>query len=190
MSHSAHALGQSPSDAFSRQINCDALKTIYAAWAQKCRDGRLPGRAEIDPTEMPECMQYMMIFDVEEHPRRYRYRFVGTHIDARSSDVRTGRYLDEIDLGKLRGQIIAMMHGVADDRAPNYFQGQYEEHCGRPLQYERVAMPLASDGENVDAILVGIEYVPLTDEPPVPSPFDAEPLGDAATETETEEIAT
>ncbi len=151
------------------QIQCGILRTLYDVWAANCASnspgtppgGRLPALADIDPAQIAGCLPNLIILDVEERPRRYRYRFVGTAVDAKSGQYRTGKYLDEIDLGKLKRRTIAMMDRVADDRTPSHFIGEYQDREGCTLRYERVAMPLSSDGARVDAILVGKNYVPL-----------------------------
>ncbi len=142
-------------------IQCEILRNLYDFWESKCRPDRLPSIPDIDPHMIPDCLPYVMIMDVVGEPRRFRFRLAGTAVEARSGQFRTGRYLDEIDLGQVSEETLAMMHGVVDERLPSFHQGRYQGLNGEWLQFERIAMPLSADGDCVDAILVGIEYVPL-----------------------------
>ena len=49
-------------------------------WRGKVADGRLPARSAIDPAEIPALLPYLILWDVERDPLRFRNRICGTHV--------------------------------------------------------------------------------------------------------------
>ena len=131
----------------------------FSSGCLQCADPNLPGlRVRRPLPDQPLGLGNLGIDDLGD-PRRFRYRFVGTAIDGVNGQFRTGKYLDKIDLGGLTEKTVAMMHDVVDRREPSYFQGEFVCRDDRILRYERVAMPLTSDGKTVTSILVGLQYL-------------------------------
>jgi hypothetical protein len=59
----------------------------------------MPSRADMDPVELPRALlPNLFLVDVEESPRRFRYRLVGTELTAIMRRELTGRYIDEMPL--------------------------------------------------------------------------------------------
>ncbi len=73
------------------------LQDAYTYWrAKAAAAGRdLPGRADIDPTEIPRLLPDVMLVDVLPEGR-YRYRLIGTENSAAHGVSATGRFLDEV----------------------------------------------------------------------------------------------
>ena len=146
------------------QIQFDELKQLYAYWNSK-RKGRVaPTPDDIDPTEITHLLPYVMLLDVEENPRRYKFRLAGTAIVERFGAEQTGCYLDEVDFGARSKRIIELMHELVETSVATCARGTYEKGDGRVLRFERLAMPLSADGRHVSRILVGLIYEPLSDQ--------------------------
>ena len=141
------------------KIESEILLELYDFWEKNCGTSKLMAAADIDPSKITNCLPYIIILDVVGDPRRFRFRLAGTAVDGMNGQYRTGKYLDEIDLGSVTAKTIAMMHDVVDRREPSFFHGEFVGGDTRTLEYERVAMPLSSDGRTVDSILVGLQYV-------------------------------
>ena len=71
------------------------LHDFVSYWRSKCRDGRLPARADIDPLELKAFMGDMFMLDVVGDPRRFRYRLVGAKIAARVGRDSTGLFQED-----------------------------------------------------------------------------------------------
>lgn len=94
--------------------------------------------------------------DVENRPRRFRFRLVGTAIvDSFGLDT-TGRYLEEVGFSDRAPSVQAHYGAVAATAEPSCHQVHFTRGSGRFLAYERLILPLASDGKSVDMLLGGI----------------------------------
>lgn len=126
------------------------LRGLHAIWLSKCAPGRLPGRDDFDPTELPpQLLPWITIFDVEG--ARFQIRIVGTGIvEALGMDT-TGRYLDEIPNTEV---LHARARWVVDNAKPFYVtdltMAWDEDRWGR---YSVLCTPLASNGTDVDKLL-------------------------------------
>ena len=132
------------------------VQSAYRYWLSKCAADRIPSRSGIDPVEIPRLLSGIWLLDVSHAPFRFKYRLVGTAIvDAMGFDP-TGRWLDEA-------------HPHVRDR-PNYF-ARYEHVAEKKIasrrrghtflwdhvdyrNIENIVMPLASDGFQVDIIMI------------------------------------
>jgi len=94
---------------------------------------------------------------VQGKPRRYRIRLMGTQIVEWYGCDLSGRYLDEIDFGHGPQFTFALLDQVVDRRQAGHMTGEYTKQDGRTIRYERLFMPLASDGSRVD-MLIGAAY--------------------------------
>lgn len=118
----------------------------------------MPSRADLEPTEIPNLLPYVALIEAESEPRRFRWRLIGTHITQAMGYDSTGRYFDEKYSGQVLLDLMAVYERVLSSRKPI-------RHFGRPTfadkhyaEYESTHLPLSSDGNDVDIILVGLEF--------------------------------
>lgn len=131
------------------------IRALTAHWISICPAGQLPGRRHLEPLDIPRLLPNVWLVDVVRAPEtRLRYRLVGTNV-ARAFQVDpTGRFLDELHPGSRNPHLDANLRAVAESGVPSW-------RVGRPLLWnlqdflrlERVCLPLASDGVQVDMIL-------------------------------------
>ncbi len=138
------------------------IRELYEYWASLGPGGgKLPGRRDFDPLAVPHLLPNVMLLDVVGQPPRFRYRLVGTRmVDALGSDL-TGRWLDEAHSRPGGGKpqfpsYEKVAHeGVSDwRRGPPHFMS-YLDKC---TEVERVFLPLATDGRQVDMILTIVVF--------------------------------
>ena len=116
-----------------------------------------PARSDIIPAEIVSVLPNIGLFDVEESPRRYRIRLMGTRIVSWYGADLTGAYLDEIDFGPGPAFTFSLLDRVVDKVVPGHMTGAYTKQDGRTIRYERLFMPLSSDGRRVDMV-IGAAY--------------------------------
>ena len=134
------------------------LKRLLAYWLEKKGDRLAPARAEIDPAEIKPLLPYVGIVDIERSPLRFRYRLAGSDVARGYGEDITGRYLDEIDLNSHQHQIMQEYARTAECAEPTCSTWEYQRNDGRHLRYERIVLPLSSDGKQVDMLLGGCVF--------------------------------
>ena len=129
------------------------LKRFYRYWDEKRHGRRAPGRRDIDPTEIADLLPNLFLLDVEDSPRRYRYRLVGTAFVHNYGEELTGRYVDDMDLGSFKDESLASLDHVVTGWVPSYIRGRFLKQDTRRLEFCRLALPLSSAGDRVDQIV-------------------------------------
>lgn len=131
------------------------VRALIDYWLSVRPGDRLPGRQHLDPLDIPALLPNLWLVDVERTPAlRLRYRLIGTSVARAFDHDCTGEYLDETHPQSRDGQVRIYMHDVVRTRQPAW-------RVGRPLLWrlqdylrlERIYLPLAGDGEEVDMIL-------------------------------------
>lgn len=91
-------------------------------------------------------------------PLRFRYRLAGTEIIRGYGLEITGRYLDQLDLNGHEDEITAEYVRAAKTGEPSCSIHDYVRKDGRHIRYERIVLPLSSDGTSVDMLLGGCVF--------------------------------
>lgn len=135
---------------------CDRrLQALHRYWRSiRPAAGGLPGRKHFDPLDVPKILPWLWLIDVQSAPLRFRYRLIGTvHVDIEGRN-RTGQWLDEahpkFGNSAAHGQFVAVAERaqVAFYRGPPTYVVQKDY-----LSIERLIMPLAANGRDVDMLL-------------------------------------
>ena len=126
------------------------LRRLHAIWLSKCTPGRLPGRADFDPIELPPALlPWITIFDVEG--ARFRIRIVGTGIVEALGQDNTGQYADDLPNTKA---LQARAHWVVENAKPFFMTDlpiPWDQE--RYHRYSVLCTPLATNGVDVDKLL-------------------------------------
>jgi len=124
-------------------------------WRSKCREGRLPARADIDPVDLPDMLPGIIIVEIvdEGERRRYRFRLFGTaHVEYNQRDL-TDKHIDEVFGPEDAARTEATYMQMIESREPHYWRTHMMLPGREFVHYERVMAPLASDGETVDMLI-------------------------------------
>src|SRR5580704_7994380 len=116
----------------------------------------MPGRADIDPIEIPKLLPDVMLVERDDNGR-YRYRLVGTENAQAHGMNATGRYLDEVLPGpEYKDHVIALYDECVAARRALYSECLFmSPHQRGPERHTKVLfMPLAEDGETVNMVFV------------------------------------
>ena len=145
------------------RIGHAALKKLYAYWLAK-KGGRLaPARSDIQPAEMKPFLRHVFMLDVIGTPQRFRFRLAGTEIVNRFGEEITGRFLDDLDLDDVATDIVLEYEKAVREAQPVYGRWNYIKRSGTYLNYERLILPLSSDGQTIDMLICGAH---ADDKPP------------------------
>lgn len=142
-------------DSLAAQLRHPMMSRLFAYWRGKCQDGRLPGRQDLDPLDIPELLPHIALYDVvrESDRLRFRIRLLGTaNVQLMGSDC-TGQFLDEQLRPEDAARIMTTYRQVVDERRPHYWRSFLSTPGREHMHYERLLLPLAADGTTVDIVL-------------------------------------
>ncbi len=143
-------------DDFANTLRDDRHRRAFAYWRSKAPEGRLPGRPDIDPLEMPDLLSWLTLVDVvwEGERLRLRCRLIGTQVVARFGRDITGLYAEEAYSGDYLAQALETYGAVIESRRPQLSRHQIPIEDREHAAYDRLILPLAKDGDTVDMFMV------------------------------------
>ena len=131
------------------------LRDLYLYWAGKRGLRNFPARRDIEPEEIRQLLPYIMLVDVLEDGRFFRFRLVGTDV-AFGVDP-TGQLQHEaVPEGIYRDHITALFRrGAAGPGALHSRSSYAYTKLEGPRSISRLFMPLAADGLTIDMMIIG-----------------------------------
>jgi len=135
------------------------LLQLLRYWRGLLRDGRLPSRTDMAPSDMIPLLPWLMLIDVLDADT-YRYRLVGTGIVDHVGFDATGMDVASAYKGGNWSEIAKDYTYVLQQRKPcltitSVFLNQNDP---QPVTYRRLLLPLARDGVNTDMFLGAIQF--------------------------------
>jgi len=137
------------------------LRSLLDYWNRKRGRRLFIRRSELEPREIVSLLPLIFMLDVQNDPRRYRIRLMGTEVVQRFGGEYTGRYLDELDFGATKAQVLVDYGRVADSVEPQLAFSEYAQQGRGRIQVERLALPMSTDGRHVDRVLGAAIHVPF-----------------------------
>ncbi|WP_374384088.1 PAS domain-containing protein [Dongia sp.] len=138
------------------KTSSERVRALDAWWREKAADRRLPDRTDLDPTEIPQLLPYILLSEVVP-PFRVRYRLLGTEVVAVTGMDFTGCYLDElIPPGDDEEAWMENYHLCAESMRPVYGLSTVRTLNGGTFSYEFGIWPLTK-GTNAVSQFIGIE---------------------------------
>jgi hypothetical protein len=140
------------------------LQAIYEYWTAKRVAESIPGRAQIDPIELPlRTWPFVMLVDVmeEQGKIRYRYRRVGGDFDKTFGWDPTGKYFDDVlpNRNAYLDYLEKLYRQVVFGKLALYSETIFKSaDVAVPLHIKRLTLPLAADGKRVNMILAGHKF--------------------------------
>jgi hypothetical protein len=137
------------------------LRQLYDYWDGKRGGREMPARADLDPIDMRFAIGDVVLADViDGDPPRFRIRLHGTNLAERTNFDLTGKMLDEMPVPEFRELVTRTFRKVVRTREPLHALAE-RLLDGRMQRYEAIILPLSSDGERVDRLMVGMIFEPL-----------------------------
>jgi hypothetical protein len=119
----------------------------------KAAGGKLPRRADIDPTEIPHLLPHVRLVDVVR-PGWFRYRLVGTEARQHHITDPTGKYLHEVLSPPSGPRIVAFHDECVCDRRPLYVEMEFDLPTGLRRLSRVLYTPLSENGVAISQIFV------------------------------------
>ncbi|MDP6874872.1 MAG: PAS domain-containing protein [Alphaproteobacteria bacterium] len=140
----------------SEDLRSDRQRAVYDWFIAFAERGTLPSRADFDPLDFAKTISHLVLVDVEDAPRRYRVRLVGTAVvDATGRDA-TGNYYDATEGTEAAA---ARAADLVESRQARFESDLPMDWSAKDFKtYSVLSLPLSSDGANVDIIMYCLDF--------------------------------
>ena len=133
------------------------IRGIFDYWDAKRASRFAPARSDLDPLEMKAWLPGVVIVDVVSYPDQLVYRLAGTRaVEMRGSDP-TGKTVLERYFGTDPNEILENYRLAIEDKRAVYEYDHTPSRDGFLEEAETIFLPLSSNGERVDKVLVYFE---------------------------------
>lgn len=141
------------------------LLTGFDYWAAKRGERLMPARADIDPLEIVSILPHVVLIDVLRDarpgwPLDFRYRVMGTTVDAHMSRRFTGVKMSDVPHQQPDSQLFRNFAHVVKTREPQFNRVPYVGPHKDFLSVVDLVMPLSTDGETVDMLMSIVDFIP------------------------------
>jgi len=156
------------------------LSTVRDYWQTKCAGRAMPGRPDISPVELKPQLPHILLADVIEDGKDFRYRLVGEELAKFFPGNPTGKLMSDAlsQFGQETVQATLAIYGqVVERRAPMRITGAGAFYGQDTKHFDAYLAPLSGDGATVNMIFG--TFVFLWDHnhpfrPPIPSSLRGE----------------
>jgi hypothetical protein len=142
-----------PSDPLADRITAEDAKRLYQYWLTRRSGRQFPSRKEIDPLVLGFVLGRISLVEVSNDPRRFLYALVSAELTEHLGYEMTDKYVDEMPEPGVRDYVTALYTRALDARTPLYEEGAAILDK-RVWRYKTLVLPLSSDGEAIDMLLV------------------------------------
>ncbi len=146
------------------ELRSGMLRRLVAYWGELRAERSMPARHQLRAEEMGDALGQVMLVDIhwpsavtETSDPTFRFRLVGSRIEATGHKDLTGRWAHELQPEFYRNTVLRAYREAAVSGAPSIRRIHYGAN-GSALRYERIALPLSSHGGSADALLVGTDW--------------------------------
>ncbi|MGD8809019.1 MAG: PAS domain-containing protein [Gammaproteobacteria bacterium] len=136
-------------------LEYDGLGDLLRYWQLAGRGG-MPSRTDLDPADIPGLLSNVILIDVQRAPIRFRVRLCGTEVDRLLGRNFTGCYLDDMTASYFERDILLDYAEAVLHKRPKVARRSIMTPEGNWLRYQRLLLPLSSDGWDVDKLLGGV----------------------------------
>ena len=145
-------------DAAPEAITDPILSDLYAYWIGLRKDGAIPSRSDLDPTDIPKLLPYVILAECYDEGRRIKFRLTGSDIAFTQGADLTGLFLHErgpLTLYLEHLSEIYRLGAISDEGVYSSFSYGYTgDECG-PKQVNRIFLPMTGCADTPSMLLVG-----------------------------------
>ena len=124
-------------------------------WNALRKGADIPRFIDFNINHVPaRALPFMSLMQVEERPRRFRYRLAGTSVVAAYGKDLTGVYLDELDTGGRYEEYVHNFNQTVDERVINRRRDEYTLADGSVYRFDGNLYPFEGVHGSVSRIIV------------------------------------
>lgn len=135
------------------------LVRLHAYWNDRRGARFAPARADIDPADLAPLLPDLMLMDVVDGGRDFRFRLIGTRIVEGLGRDSTGRLFSDLyrDAPAARERLAGRFQQVLRSRRPVFGRGRIYWVADRGHKsFESAHLPLSGDGAGIDIVLMAL----------------------------------
>jgi len=141
---------------FSSRLQLEAL----AYWsAARSAGGAVPPFGAFNPCDVPHLLANVVLYDVLEGPRDFRYRLVGGEVRDRLHGNPVGMHCSMLPHQDQRSRIWRKLSEVADSGRPSYHAVEYIGPDTNVRGQQSLVLPYSRGGDRIDTLLAVAEFV-------------------------------
>ena len=142
-----------PYSSFETCLGDERLRGLYRYWRLVRGRRFAPGRADIDPRDIPSLLPILALVDVVAG-NRFRFRLAGDEVTAQFGRGLIGKRVEDVLADNLRDRLLTLFALVLERRRPVFWDGP--EIPGQPVgRLSRFVAPVSGDGQQVTMLLAG-----------------------------------
>ncbi len=126
-------------------------------WLGLRGEREMPSRADVRPEDMRKILGNIMMVEVTYDPVHFRYALFGTYITASYGYDMTGKSVRELKPEGMNDLVWSLYEEALDARVPLVHAIGIETPAER-VEFERVTLPLSSDGQTIDRFVGVSDY--------------------------------
>ncbi len=139
-------------------IKSPNIRLAYDYWLT-CRGGReMPARADLRPEDMKGILGTVSLVDVHADPLDFRYSLFGSVVAEEYGFDMTGKSARTFRPPEIGALIFSLFEEAYQARVPRLHTVGFESDSQR-LEFERLILPLSSDGGRVDKFMSVNEHL-------------------------------
>lgn len=135
------------------QISAPQLRFLLDYWSTLAANGALPTRRQIDPFAIRPALGYVMLIDVVEGGRDFRYRLYGSIIAWVSELDMTGRLMSAHPASIYVTEFALAANRAAVQRRLPIYTERTPALAAKTTRWQRLALPLIDDAGEVTCFL-------------------------------------
>jgi hypothetical protein len=152
-------------DLLLRRQATSVLLQGYDYWETKRGARAMPARADLDPIEMKSILPNVVLMDVlRDHkpgwPLDFRYRLMGSTVDAHMSRRFTGLCMSELPQQQPGSEMWQNFSAVTTEAQPRFNRVPYVGPHRDFLSVIDLVMPLSNDGRTVNMLISIVDFIP------------------------------
>ncbi|WP_340149742.1 PAS domain-containing protein [uncultured Sneathiella sp.] len=150
-------------------LSSPALVELVRYWQNLDPAATIPHRQYFNPVDVPHCLRHIVLMDVHETKPQYYIRLAGSAVNPVYQKSITGCYLEDIVRAEDLADVLFDYDHTVANQVPVFRVNSSRLINGKMRTYERVILPMTSNGIAADKLLVGINFfdvaVHLVDRP-------------------------
>jgi hypothetical protein len=138
-----------------RVLKPPPLLALAVHWASLPREGRLPHLSRISPFDMRKALGYVLVLDVIDGGRDFRYRLFGSNVARISGFDMTGRLLSEHRASAYVVEFVMALYRATVWRGHPIYSARAPNRAEETASWQSLTLPFVDEGGGIVRVVTG-----------------------------------